>query len=144
MGRRLATSARGRCGDRRWRRLTSTTAPIHASHLGLMRAAARSAIAITVALGFIEVIEGITEASATRRPSTPWTRSRGSTTARPSTPIRQVPTGWNWLPAAWRAIARHSAVLFSSAAGVASVGFHRENGRGDQPSPWVRAKWFMA
>ena len=33
------------------------------------------------------------EASATRSPAIPWTRSRGSTTASTSRPIRQVPTG---------------------------------------------------
>jgi hypothetical protein len=39
---------------------------------------------------------GITEASTTRRPSMPRTRSRGSTTAPASlgAPMRQVPTGW--------------------------------------------------
>ena len=37
---------------------------------------------------------GMIEASATRRPPTPWTRKRGSTTASTSRPIRQVPTGW--------------------------------------------------
>ena len=35
------------------------------------------------------VIVGITDASTTRRPSTPWTRSSGSTTA----PIAQVEVG---------------------------------------------------
>jgi hypothetical protein len=40
----------------------------------VISAAARSAMAITVALGFIEVTVGITEASATRSPVTPWTR----------------------------------------------------------------------
>jgi hypothetical protein len=37
---------------------------------------------------------GMTEASITRRPSTPRTRSCGSTTAASSLPMRQVPTGW--------------------------------------------------
>lgn len=37
---------------------------------------------------------GIIEASATRRPRTPRTRSCGSTTLFSSEPIRQVPAGW--------------------------------------------------
>jgi hypothetical protein len=36
---------------------------------------------------------GMTEASTTRSPSTPITRSSGSTTAA-DRPIAQVPTGW--------------------------------------------------
>ena len=36
----------------------------------------------------------MTDASITRRPSTPRTRSAGSTTAAPSEPIRHVPAGW--------------------------------------------------
>ena len=45
--------------------------------------------------GFLEDLEslGITEASATRSPLMPITRSCGSTTAPASEPIRQVPTG---------------------------------------------------
>ena len=45
--------------------------------------------AFTLPLG----IDGITEASTTRRPSTPWTRHSGSTTASESVPILQVPQG---------------------------------------------------
>jgi len=56
-----------------------------------MRAAARSAIAQTVALVFAETTDGITDASATRSPSSPRTRNSGSTTAMSSIPIRQVP-----------------------------------------------------
>ena len=36
---------------------------------------------------------GMMEASATRRPAMPWTRSSESTTAIVSAPILQVPTG---------------------------------------------------
>ena len=39
------------------------------------------------------MIVGITDASATRSPSTPRTRSSGSTTLASSLPIRHVPTG---------------------------------------------------
>ena len=39
-------------------------------------------------------ISGMIDASATRRPSTPRTRSCSSTTESSSVPIRQVPTGW--------------------------------------------------
>ena len=46
-----------------------------------MNSAARSPIMIDGAFVFPVVTLGITDASATRRPSTPWTRSRGSTTA---------------------------------------------------------------
>ena len=39
---------------------------------------------------FTRGMVGITEASATRRPSTPFTRHSASTTV----PMAQVPTGW--------------------------------------------------
>ena len=41
-----------------------------------------------------EVIRGMIEASTTRSPAIPFTRSCGSTTARGSVPMRAVPTGW--------------------------------------------------
>ncbi|KAG0756672.1 hypothetical protein G6F57_020033 [Rhizopus arrhizus] len=55
-----------------------------------------------------DVISGMIDASAMRRPSSPKTRSRASTTAplSASLPIAQVPTGWKMvvpiLPAASR------------------------------------------
>ena len=52
-----------------------------------------SAIMIVGAFVLPEVIEGITDASATRRPLTPRTLNEPSTTAPSSAPIRQVPTG---------------------------------------------------
>jgi hypothetical protein len=44
-------------------------------------------------VGVAAMIAGITEASMTRRPSTPRTFSEGSTTESSSTPIAHVPTG---------------------------------------------------
>ena len=55
---------------------------------------ARSAIIMTGAWMLPEVIDGITDASATHRPSKPRTRRRGSTTAPSSLPMRHVPHGW--------------------------------------------------
>ena len=56
-------------------------------------AAARSAMASTVALVFAAGTEGITDASATRSPSTPRSRSVRSTTEAASAPNLHVPTG---------------------------------------------------
>src|SRR5439155_13251052 len=58
------------------------------------RSAARSPMIIAAVFVFAETIDGITDASATRRPRTPRTRSDGSTTASGPTPMRHVPTGW--------------------------------------------------
>ena len=59
-----------------------------------IRSAARSAMASTVAFGWALGMVGITDASTTRSPLIPRTRSSVSTTASASGPIRQVPTGW--------------------------------------------------
>jgi hypothetical protein len=56
--------------------------------------AAFSSIMIDGALVLPDVSVGMIEASATRRPAMPWTRSWASTTAIGSDPILQVPTGW--------------------------------------------------
>ena len=55
---------------------------------------ANSPIMMLGALVLAEGIVGMTEASAMRRPSTPWTRNSASTTASRPGPIAQVPTGW--------------------------------------------------
>ena len=55
---------------------------------------ALSPIMIDGAFVLPPVIDGMIEASATRRPSMPRTLRSGPTTARSSTPIRQVPTPW--------------------------------------------------
>src|SRR6185437_14909390 len=64
-----------------------------------MRSAARSAMASTVALVLADGMDGMTDASATRRPARPWTRSSRSTTApvSGSVPMRHVPTGWKYV-----------------------------------------------
>jgi hypothetical protein len=60
-----------------------------------MRLAQCSPIIMAGALVFPPVMLGMIDASATRSPSTPRTRGSGSTNARSSVPIRQVPTAWS-------------------------------------------------
>src|SRR6202034_2398647 len=76
-----------------------------------IRAAARSAVIMTVTTGLTEGIVGNTDASATRSPSTPRTRSSGSSTASGSSgaPIRQVPLTWETVWWGARASAEMSA-----------------------------------
>jgi hypothetical protein len=61
----------------------------------VIKLAAFSAMASTVAFSGALGMTGMTEASATRSPATPWTRSCGSTTASGSVsgPMRQVLAG---------------------------------------------------
>ena len=56
--------------------------------------AARSAVISTAGWMLDEGTSGNTEASTTRNPCTPRTRSSVSTTARSSAPMRAVPQGW--------------------------------------------------
>lgn len=58
------------------------------------RSAAFSPMTSAAGLVLTETMVGMMDASATRSPSMPCTRSEGSTTASSSVPIRQVPTGW--------------------------------------------------
>src|SRR5262249_3295500 len=53
-----------------------------------------SPIMIVAALVLPDTTAGMIEASTTRSPAKPCTRSRSSVTAAASCPIRQVPTGW--------------------------------------------------
>ena len=70
------------------------------------------------------VIRGITDASTTRSPSRPRTRSWQSTTAASSLPMRQVPTGWN---AVW-ACSRMNVASCASSSTLPEPGGH---GRAD-------------
>ena len=85
-------------GDQQQQRLGVVDAAIgiedQAVHSLRIRSATLSPIMIEGALVLPEVSVGMIEASATRRPWMPCTRSLGSTTAIGSMPILQVPTGW--------------------------------------------------
>ena len=67
-----------------------------------------SPIMIEGAFVFPEVSVGMTEASAIRRCSIPWTRSSSSTTASASRPILHVHTGWYVVSALLRTHSRSS------------------------------------
>jgi hypothetical protein len=68
------------------------TAPYTASSRSI--ATAFSASMTTVALSPPPTMLGITDASTTRSPCRPCTRSRWSTTSSGPGPMRQLPTGW--------------------------------------------------
>src|SRR5204862_7095229 len=82
--------------------------------------AAFSPIIIDGALVLPDVSVGMIEASATRRPAMPWTRSCASTTAIGSDPILQVPTGWYVVSAAFLTQSSISSSVVRSAPGATS------------------------
>ena len=87
--------------QRRRRDYESPGGAIHADVALSKNSAHRSPIIMVVIAGLMAVIEGNIEPSAIRRPSTPCTRSSGPTTVMGSSadPIRQVPHGWQAVPA---------------------------------------------
>src|SRR5690606_16572572 len=73
------------------------------------------------ALVLADTIAGITDASMTRRRSTPRTRSSGSTTEAASLPMRQLPDTWNTVPPRCRANSASSPSLRTSSPGMYSA-----------------------
>ena len=76
-----------------------------------------SPIMMAGALVFPETICGMIEQSATRKPLTPCTRNRSSTTAIGSAPILQVPVGWKMVVEVSRAQSSSASSLASSMSG---------------------------
>src|SRR5262249_12485200 len=74
-------------------RITRTFGSLVHQWTARIRSAAFSPIITDGALVLPPTSVGMIEASTTRSASTPRTRNCGSTTASPSTPMRQVPTG---------------------------------------------------
>src|SRR6185437_8108376 len=83
--------------------------------------AAFSAITTTVALVLPPMMLGNAEASTTRNPSIPRTRSCESTTEFASVPIRQVLTGWCTVDAARRTYSASCAAPRASGPGATST-----------------------
>ena len=83
----------------RWRRLSAIGRPggdqawLAARRSSLIMTDAFSAIMIVAALVLPDTMRGMIDASTTRRPDTPFTRRRWSTTARSSGPMRHVLVG---------------------------------------------------
>jgi hypothetical protein len=81
------------------------------THSARIRSEAFSAIMIVAALVLPEMTAGITEASMTRNPSMPWTRSSVSTTALSCEPIMQVLVWWKVVLPVFLACSRRPASL---------------------------------
>src|SRR4051794_25580091 len=88
------------------------------------RSAPFSATATTAALMFPEGTAGMTEASITRKPSTPFTLSLSSTTA----PMLQVEVGWNTVSPERRQNSSQSSSLCTSAPGNSSAATYARSG----------------
>ena len=100
-----------------------------------MNSAARSPIMIDGAFVFPVVTVGMTDASATRRPSMPCTRSRGPTTAAASPPILHVPTWWWYVIAVSRTYRRTSSAVLTDGPGYRSTAPHSRERRGGTDPP---------
>jgi hypothetical protein len=85
-----------------------------------MNEAARPPIMMDGACVAPAVIDGMTDASATRSPRTLWTLRLESTTASASFPIYAVPTGCPKLAAAVRTNSIRSSLLVTFEPGMAS------------------------
>jgi len=118
----LVEIARALSHDARIIIMDEPTAALSSARLPRMKSEALSAIIMVEALRLAEIIRGMTDASITRRPSRPCTRSRSSTTAQDVSagPIRQVQPGWNVVVPRSVAAARNSSSVCTPGPGKSS------------------------